>query len=80
MGKEITRAAGKSWQHRRMRGDDSGNKALPQMSNVSIMQQSTCYGRREDKQRYGDGGQRWWWMTMAADNYDTRDWVADCNG
>jgi hypothetical protein len=43
------------------------------------MQQSTsCW--REDKWRYGDGGRRWWRMTTVADNDDTRDWVADCDG
>ncbi len=60
----MTRAADKSWQHRRMRGDDGGNKALPQTSNdVSIMQQSTSSGRREDEQRrYGNR------MTAVADD------------
>jgi hypothetical protein len=53
----MTRATGESQQHWRMRGDDGGNKALPQTSNVSIMQQSAYYGRREDnKPRYSDGG------------------------
>ncbi len=42
MGKDMMRAAGKSQQHWRMRDDNGGNKALPQISNkVSIMQQST---------------------------------------
>jgi hypothetical protein len=37
----MTRAAGKSWQHRHMRGDDGGDKALPQTSNKgSITQHS----------------------------------------
>ncbi len=35
-GKEMTRAAGESWQHWWIRDDDGGNMALPQMSNVSI--------------------------------------------
>ncbi len=43
-----------------------------------ITQQSTsCW--REDKWRYGDGGQQWWRMTMVVDNNDMRDWVADCD-
>jgi hypothetical protein len=77
----MMRAAGESWQYQQMRGDDGGNKALPQMSNISVMQQSTCWGtRREDKWRYGDGGQKWWRMTAVADNNDTPDWAVDCNG
>jgi hypothetical protein len=32
----MTRAAGESWQHRRMRGDYGSDKALSQTSNVSI--------------------------------------------
>jgi hypothetical protein len=43
------------------------------------MQQSrSC--RREDKWRYGDGRQQWWRMKTLADNDDTHDWAADCNG
>jgi hypothetical protein len=43
------------------------------------MQQSTsCW--REDKWRYGDGGQRRWRMTTVADDDNTRDWAADCDG
>jgi hypothetical protein len=33
-----------------------------------------------DEWRYGDGGQRRWRTTMVADNDDTHNWVADCNG
>ena len=43
------------------------------------MQQSTS-GWREDEWRYGNSGQRWWQMTTVADNNNTRDWAADCNG
>ncbi len=34
LGKEMMRAAGKSRQHWQTRGDDGGNKALPQTSDV----------------------------------------------
>ncbi len=44
-----------------------------------IMQQST-FCRREDKWRYGDGGQQRWRMKMVADNDNMRDWAADCGG
>jgi hypothetical protein len=44
-----------------------------------IMEQSTSC-RREDEWRYGDGGRRRGQMTMVADNDDTHDWAADCNG
>ncbi len=55
-----------------MRGDDGIDEALPETSNeVSITQQSTCYGRREDEPMYGDGGQQRWRMTMVADDEDT---------
>jgi hypothetical protein len=71
LGKEMMRAVDKSWQYWRMRGDNDSNKALPQMSNVSMTQQSTSYGKREDKRRYGDGGQQRWRMMMVADDDDT---------
>ncbi len=43
------------------------------------MQQSTSR-RREDKWRYGNGGQKWLRMTTVVDNEDTRDWATDCDG
>ncbi len=33
-----------------------------------------------DKWRYCDGGQQRWWMMTVADNNNTRDWAADCDG
>ncbi len=33
-----------------------------------------------DEWRYGNGGQQQWQMTMVADDDDTHDWAADCNG
>jgi hypothetical protein len=43
------------------------------------MQQSTsCW--REDKWRYGDGGRRRWRMMTGADDDDTRDRAANCDG
>jgi hypothetical protein len=44
-----------------------------------IMLQSTSC-RREDKWRYGNGGQQRWLMTTLADDDDTPDWAADCDG
>jgi hypothetical protein len=43
------------------------------------MRQSTSC-RRENEWRYGNGGQQWWRMMMVADDGDTHDWVADCDG
>ncbi len=43
-----------------------------------MQQPTSCW--REDKWRYGDGGQQRWQMTTVADNDDTCDWAADCNG
>ncbi len=34
----------------------------------------------EDEWRYGNGRQQWWWMMTVADNNDTYDWMADCDG
>jgi hypothetical protein len=45
LGKEMMRAEGKSWRHWSTRGDDGGDEALPQTSNVG-----------SDK-KHDDGGQ-----------------------
>ncbi len=41
IGEGDDKGAEESRQHRQMRGDNGGDKALPQMSNISITQQST---------------------------------------
>ncbi len=43
-------------------------------------QKSTSKGRREDERWYSNGRRQRWQMTTVADNEDTQDWVADCNG
>ncbi len=48
------------------------------LAQLTIQQSTSC--RREDEWRYGNGGQRRWRMTTLADDTDTCDWVADCNG
>jgi hypothetical protein len=43
------------------------------------MQQSTSC-RREDECKYGNSKRQQWRMTTVADDNNTHDWAADCNG
>ncbi len=49
------RAAGKSWRHRRTRGDDGGDKAQPQMSDVGSNKRLYNDGQGEVKREYAAG-------------------------
>ncbi len=64
MGKEMMRAAGKSPRHRRRRGDDGGNEALPQTSNVESDKRRDN-GGREVVREYAAEKKQCCWSTIA---------------
>jgi hypothetical protein len=78
LGIEVTRAAGKSQWHWRMRGDDGNNKALPQTSNVGSDKRRSREGRDSRVVMLGatadngsSGQRQQLQMMMVADNNGT---------
>jgi hypothetical protein len=61
----MMRAAGKSWQHRRTKGDDSNDKAQPQASDVSS--DKRCNDGAQEVAREYAAGKKWQGQLTLAD-------------
>jgi hypothetical protein len=68
LGKEMMRAAGKSWWHQQTRGDDGGNKALPQTSNVGSDKRCNDGGQEVVREYVAEKNPRWQ-LTMTDGNF-----------